>query len=162
MQPTSLYPNDNPFVIQRVMIPQKGRYKFTVPEGYEMVVCDGNKEAECLGSGRQVEIKGRRQPPGELYWIPLKPQTISYLKGDRKILIVVRFFDSTQLISNRTSSLDLRTMLKPLTTHIDRLIAEHTTAHGLRKSIGAAAHDMVEPMGVKIVEVKIEQMERRS
>ena len=90
MQPTSLYPIENPFVIQRVVIPQKGRYKFTVPEGYEMVVCDGNKEAECLGSGRQVEIKGRRQPPGELYWIPLKPQTVSYLKGDRKILIVVR------------------------------------------------------------------------
>jgi len=163
MNPTSLYPADNPFAIQKMDIPRKGCYKIIVPEDYEMVVCESKKESECLGSGRLVEIKGRRQPSGELFWIPQKPQTITYFKDDYKIQITVRFFNSTQLINNSTTTHDLRTMLKPLNLRIDGLIADHTTENGLRKSIEATAQGLVEPMGLRLVgEVKIELIERRS
>ena len=158
MKPTSLYPTDNPFAIQRVAIPRKGSYKIKVPADYELIVCESNKEAEFLGSGRVVEIKGSRQPSGALYWIPLKPQAITYSKDGHKIQLSVRFFNPTQLISNSSASLDLRSMLKPLTPHIDRLIADQTTAYGLRKSIETMAQEIIEPMGLRLVgEIYIEQ-----
>jgi hypothetical protein len=162
MKPTSLYPIDTPFVIQRIAIPKKGSYKLTVPEDYELAVCDNNKETLFFGSGRIVEIKGKRRSTGVLYWIPLKPQTITYSKDGHKIQVVVRFFNPTQLINNGSSSLDLRTMLKPLTPRIDRLIADHTTAYGLRKSIETMEQEIIEPMGLRLVgEINIEQKERR-
>lgn len=161
MKPTSLYPTDNRFAIQRVAIPRKGNYKITVPENYELIVCKGNKDTEFFGSGRFVEIKGRSPPSGMLYWMPLAHQAITYSKDGCKVQLAVRFFNPIQLINNSATSLDLRTMLKPLATHIDRLIATSTTTHGLRKSIENVAQDMIEPLGLDLVgEIDIENKER--
>lgn len=162
MKPTSLYPTDNPFAVQRVAIPRKGSYKIKVPEDYELAVREGDKEVVFLGSGRFIEIKGSRQLSRMLYWIPQRPQSISHSKDGWKIELSVRFFSPTHLINNGTASLDLRTMLKPLTPRIDRLIAEHPTTHGLRKSIETMAQEMIEPMGLRLVgEINIEQKEGR-
>ena len=162
MSKSTLYPTASHFSIQRIEIPKKGAYKIKVPEDYELAVCESNKEAVFLGSGRFVEIKGSRQTSGMLYWIPLMPQTITYSKDGCKIQLSVRFFNPAQLINNDSASLDLRTMLKSLTSHIDSLISAYTTTHGLRKSIEIAAQGMIEPMGLRLVgEINIEQKEGR-
>jgi hypothetical protein len=132
-------------------IPGKGKFKITVPEDYELVLCESNKEAVFLGSGRYVEIKGSRQPSGALYWIPQRPQTITYSKDGCKIQLSVRFFNPAKLINNSSVSLDLRTMLKPLAQYIDRLMGEQTSTHALRASIEAAANELIEPLGLDLV-----------